>query len=298
MDINLDPLFEQQIAAWPMLARGIESMRESATRMERIGPYPVLVQHIPHRIQSTTAPVDAASVAKRPCFLCAANLPPEEKFLPFDDEFSIYCNPFPILEQHVTIVHRDHRPQRIHGHPDSMLRMAKALPGHFVIYNGPACGASAPDHLHFQACSRRIFPIESDLLQATGVTIPGYGRRPVILQDVDIGRLADRFEHAMEVLNSVMDPDGEAMVNIAAFTSKQLLHVLIFPRSRHRPSVFYTGELTVSPATIDLCGVFVVPVEKDFGRITGADIGQIFEEVSLDEDRFGMVLNRLSESRV
>ena len=109
-------------------------------------------------------PVDAASIAQRQCFLCPTNLDPEEQGIPFDSEFTLYCNPFPILERHLTIVHADHRPQRIAGQFGAFLKLAQALPDSFIIYNGPECGASAPDHLHFQSCSRAVFPIDRDIL--------------------------------------------------------------------------------------------------------------------------------------
>src|SRR5262249_27210247 len=101
---EVDRLIETQPATWPLLARGVDGLRSSQTRAESVAGRELYVRHIPHRITSTTAAVDAASVARRPCFLCASNLPPEEKGIPFDSEFTIYCNPFPILERHFTIV--------------------------------------------------------------------------------------------------------------------------------------------------------------------------------------------------
>ena len=109
---KVEQLFQEQIASWPMLARGVEALKQAQTRVVDVNGYDVYVQHLPHRIVSTTAPVDASSVAKRPCFLCAANLPPEEKGIPFGSEYKIYCNPFPIVDHHFTIAHREHRSQR------------------------------------------------------------------------------------------------------------------------------------------------------------------------------------------
>src|SRR5262245_8272477 len=117
---EIEKLFEQQIAAWPMLARGTEALHRAEVRTVEINSYRVVVRHLPHRVASTTARVDPDSVSKRPCFLCAANLPPEEKGLEFNPEFTIYCNPFPILDRHLTIVHREHRPQRIFGQIGNM----------------------------------------------------------------------------------------------------------------------------------------------------------------------------------
>src|SRR5208282_1922090 len=119
------------------------------------------------------------------CFLCAGNLPLEEEGVQFDEDFTIYCNPFPIVDHHLTLAHREHRPQRIANQLGNMLDLAAALPGYFVIYNGPECGASAPDHMHFQAGSRKLFPIEKDIAGLTGMTVPNYGRNVLIFRERD-----------------------------------------------------------------------------------------------------------------
>ena len=283
---DVDRLLETQAAAWPSLARGLQGLRESQTRVERVFGRDVLVRHIPHRIKSTTAPVDAISVSQRICFLCPMHLDPEEQGIPFNEEFTIYCNPFPILDRHLTIVHVNHRHQRIAGQFGVFLKLAEALPDSFVIYNGPECGASAPDHLHFQACSRRVFPIEHD-------QHPGYVPRVFILRDSEAERLVSRLEALVEALREVTEPIFEPMINIAGWFSDGGWSVFVFPRGKHRPQVFETGELTVSPGTIDLCGVFVVPKPDDFKKISGADIERIFEEVTLPAAQFEAVLARV-----
>jgi hypothetical protein len=284
----VDRLFAQQATAWPALARGLEGLRESRTRAERVFGREVFVRHIPHRIKSTTAAVDALSIAQRRCFLCADNLDPEEQGVPFEDGFTLYCNPFPILERHLTIVHKNHTPQRIAGQFGSFLKIAQALPDSFVIYNGPQCGASAPDHLHFQSCSRAIFPIEKDVLE-------GYIPRVFVFRDKDITRLVARLERALGVLATVTRAATEPMINIAAFFSEESWTVLLFPRGRHRPQVYETKELTVSPATIDLSGVFVVPVSADYEKVRGTDIEKILEEVTFPAEQFESARRMLEE---
>lgn len=275
----VDWLISEQATAWPALARGLEGLHNSRTRAERVFGREVLVRHIPHRIKSTTAAVDAASIAQRRCFLCADNLDPEEKGIPFEEGFTLYCNPFPILERHLTIVHADHKPQRIAGHFGTFLKLAQALPDSFIIYNGPQCGASAPDHLHFQSCSRAIFPIGNDVLN-------GYIPRVFVFRDTDVTRLVLNLERAVKALAAVTRVPDEPMINIAAFFSQDSWTVLLFPRSKHRPRVYETKELTVSPATIDLCGVFVVPVLSDYEKIRGIDIEEILDEVTLPAESF------------
>ena len=166
-----------------------------------------------------------------------------------------------------------------------------------MIYNGPECGASAPDHLHFQACSRELFPIEKDAQQATGMVIPNFGRRVFLLRDSSGPALGARVRQLIGLLSEVTGKTPEPLLNIAGFYDDGVWTVIVFPRGKHRPRVYETGELTVSPATIDLCGVFVTPKAGDFDRIQGADIKSIFEEVTLAADPYETVLGRLERTR-
>ncbi len=294
---EIEVLFERQARAWPQLAKGIEGLAQATTRQVRIDWFDVFIRHIPHRVGSTTASVDRESVAKRPCFLCSGNLPPQEEGLQFDQDFTIYCNPFPIVDRHLTIVHREHSLQRIANQFGNMLDLAAALPGYFVIYNGAECGASAPDHMHFQAGARELFPIEKDTAGLTGVSVPNYGRNVLMFRGPDRSALIDRMERAIDLLVAVTGKRGEPLVNIAVFHERGDWAAYLFPRGKHRPQVFYTGELTVSPASIDLCGVFVVPLAPDFERITGDHISAILREVTLPDDQFREVASKLESER-
>ena len=286
MTHEVEALFERQARAWPQLAKGIEGLASAKTRQVRIDWFDIFVRHIPHRVGSTTAPVDRESVTKRPCFLCAGNLPPEEEGVQFGEDFTIYCNPFPIVDRHLTIAHKEHGSQRIANQVGNMLDLAAALPGYFVVYNGPECGASAPDHMHFQAGSRRLFPIEYDTAGISAVTVPNYRRNVFLFRGRDRSALIDRMDRAIELLAKATGKRPEPLVNLAVFHERDEWVSYLFPRGKHRPEVFYTGELTVSPASIDLCGIFVVPIVHDFEKITGAAIAAIFREVTLPDDVF------------
>jgi hypothetical protein len=290
---EIEVLFQSQTKTWPRLSRGIEGLAQAHTRPVRIDWFDVFIRHIPHRVGSTTAAVDPQSIAKRPCFLCAGNLDPEERGISFGLDYTIYFNPFPIVDRHLTIVHREHRIQRINGELGVMLDMAAALPGYFVIYNGPECGASAPDHMHFQAGSRALFPIEKDTVRIAGVAVPNYARNVFVFRDSDRGRLVEKISDAIELLAAATMKRPEPLINIAVFQNVGEWTAYLFPRGKHRPSVYHTGELTVSPASIDLCGIFVVPFEKDFVRISGEDVAAIFREVTLPDALFEEVLSKL-----
>jgi hypothetical protein len=294
---EIEELFERQARLWPQLAKGLEGLARAKTRVVRVNWFDVFIRHIPHRMTSTTASVDRESLAKRPCFLCARHLPVEEEGLPFDDDFTIYCNPFPIVDHHLTIAHRSHGPQRIAHQFGNMLDIAAALAGYFIVYNGPECGASAPDHLHFQAGSRALFPIEKDTAGLSSVAVRNYQRNVLVLRGQDRSALIDRMNHAIDLLVDVTGKRPEPLVNIAVCHESAEWVTYLFPRKKHRPEAFHTGELTVSPASIDLCGIFVVPLAKDFENITGDAIAAIFREVTLPDDQFDEVARELEIER-
>jgi hypothetical protein len=293
----IEELYQRQMREWPLLARGVDGLARAVTRPVRIDWFDILIRHIPHRVVSTTAAVDRESVAKRPCFLCAANLPTEEEGVRFSEDFTVYCNPFPIVDRHLTITHREHCPQRIANRFGAMLDLAAALPGYFLIYNGPECGASAPDHMHFQAGSRARLPIERDTAGLSGITVPNYARNVFLFRGPDRSALIARMDRALELLSDLTGQPAEPMVNIALFYEQGTWTTYLFPRGKHRPEVYHTGELTVSPASIDLCGIFVVPLAHDFERITGEAIAAIFREVSLSDCVFREVAAKLEDGR-
>ena len=293
----IDQLLDRQARSWPRLAKGIRGLAQAQTRRVCIDWFDVFIRHIPHRMASTTAAVDQESVAKRPCFLCASNLDPEEEGFEFGAGFTIYCNPFPIVEHHLTIVYKEHGMQHIAHQIGNMLDIAASLPGYFVVYNGPECGASAPDHMHFQAGSRKLFPIERDVERANGMIVPNYSRNVFVFRGPNRSVLTDRMDLTIELLANATGKRPEPLINIALFYEREEWVACLFPRGKHRPEVFYRGELTVSPASIDLCGIFVVPFEQDFQRITGGQIADIFREVTLPDDVFQGVAAKLESAR-
>jgi ATP adenylyltransferase/5',5'''-P-1,P-4-tetraphosphate phosphorylase II len=297
LNTALDELFERQARSWPLLAKGIEGLQQASTRHVQIASGNISIRHIPHRTRSTTASVDPESVAKRPCFLCPENLFPEQEGLQFGRDFGIYCNPFPIVTHHVTITYREHRPQRISVQLENMLDLAAALPGYFVIYNGPECGASAPDHLHFQAGLHESLPIVKDTIGLKGLTVPNYGRNVFMFHGRHRSALSERFHSAIDFLAETAGNRAEPLINVMVLHEQGESLVYIFPRAKHRPEAFHTGELTVSPASIDLCGVLVVPLARDFEKITTAAIAAIFREVTLADDEFLAVARKLENKR-
>ena len=316
---HVKALIEQQRATWPLLAKGVAALAEVETRRVKVASSEVIIQHNPHRIRSTAAAVDKGSVEKRPCFLCAENLPPEEKGLAYGEDFGIFCNPFPIMNRHLTVVHRRHVEQTIAGNFESLLGLAADLaPDYFALYNGPQCGASAPDHLHFQACAREVLPIAEDLRAEIAAdpahceiceagprdqfelfTMAGCGRSVIVLRGNRLEEIAGWFYH---VVDELLRPDGHAepMMNIICTYERGTFTTFLFPRTKHRPASFFAegeAQLIVSPGAIDMAGVVVTPRREDFARLDGARVEAIFAEVSTTDEQVNDILERVTEGR-
>lgn len=311
-------LIEQQKNTWPLLRNGYDAYLRIETKRVRLDQAEVVVQHNPRRVQSTGAAVDAASIQARPCFLCPQNLPAEEKGIAYSDDYVILCNPFPVLDQHLSIVHRSHIPQQIDGNVELLLKLACDFgPGFFVLYNGPRCGASAPDHLHFQACSRALLPVEANLFDGENIlnedcsycedaalqafelfTLGGCGRSVVVLRGGDSSEVASWSYRVIEEL-AVHSNHTEPMLNLICTYDHRMWTVYLFPRSNHRPQSYYSqGEdrLVVSPGAIDMAGVIVVPERAHFDRIGEAQIAKIFSEVSINADLVNELIDALCSS--
>ena len=296
--IQAEALIRQQTETWPMLRDAIAELALAKHKEFSVKGTKVLAQFNPARMVSTSAKVDAATIKQRPCFLCADNLPPEEKGIAFGRRLVILCNPFPVLHNHLVITARDHTPQAIDGNFAVMLDLARALgEDWFVLYNGPRCGASAPDHLHFQACARGdvlLFDDFGDILRRDSddlleTTRFGYRINLYAFGSVDQRETIDQFEQAMEHLKQVTYSGGEPMMNLIVTYQAGKWTVFLMPRGKHRPASYHAegdAKLTVSPAAIDLAGVMVVPQPDHFERITAEDLEHIYAEVTLDSMLF------------
>lgn len=302
---DIEALITQQVATWPMLREAVAGLKQVAVKQFTINGSQVFAQFNPARIVSTAAKVDAATISKRPCFLCADNLPPEEKGIAFGDRFVVLCNPFPVLRDHLVISSREHTPQAIEGNFGAMLDLARELgEDWFVLYNGPRCGASAPDHFHFQACARDGVPLfgdfdfwlDRDSDEAGFVISHNYRFNLMAFAGADGQKLEDWFARAVAELAEVMNSDSEPMMNLILSYQQDHWRGFILPRGKHRPACYDAegeAKLTISPAAIDLAGVVVVPQPDHFARLRAEDLRTIFDEVGLSDKQMSVWLARM-----
>lgn len=301
-------LIHSQIGEWDLAAKNYGSLKKVKVKTFDFGDYHIDIQFNPERIVSSAAKVDAKSIEARPCFLCQKNLPTQQRGLSFDDEYLVLVNPFPIFPEHLTIPNISHTDQQIFGNFGSMLDLAARLNDFTIFYNGPKCGASAPDHLHFQAGIKGFLPIEDDysnekcclkVRKIGNVTIshwPDYQRGIITLSSNEKVGLIDCFNQLYSKLQVLHTNEVEPMLNILATFDEGEWIIHIFPRTLHRPAQYFeTGDkqILLSPAAVDMGGVLITPREEDFIKITETDVMDIFKHVCMDTQSILNLINQL-----
>jgi len=264
-------LFDEQLTNWELARKNYQALEKVEIKTLFVDDCVYKVQYNPSRIVSSAAKVDAQSLSERKCFLCAENRPPEQRGILFNERYTILVNPYPIFPRHLTIPAVEHTPQLIVSRFGDMLDLAKKLDDFIVFYNGPKCGASAPDHFHFQAGNKGFLPIEKNRNLLNIITFESNNK----------DELLDRFRQISNSL-PLLPEDDEPMLNIFAWYENRKWIVCLFPRKKHRPACYFAegdANLLISPAAVDLGGVFITPLEKDFLKITSKDISQILAEI-------------------
>ncbi|NTW77854.1 MAG: DUF4922 domain-containing protein, partial [Syntrophaceae bacterium] len=295
-----------QRKTWPALAAAYAGLAKIKTKVHSCGGYGVYVQFNPARSVSSGAAVDHQSISKRPCFLCSHNLPCEQKGILYQKEYLILCNPAPIFEKHFTVVHLQHQPQAIAASMGRLLDITADMSPDFVVfYNGPACGASAPDHLHFQAMPAGLLPLPGAfpknfrIIRNSSMQVyrsEETDRAVLVLAGSNKELLLKQFGCLMKAVQNATCVSDEPMINLLCSYENGLWRIMIFFRAKHRPDAFYQeGEqrIFISPGTIDMAGVVITPLEIDFNRLDGQRIRNIYAEVSLSEEMVNKIIDAL-----
>ncbi|MDD2307342.1 MAG: DUF4922 domain-containing protein [Prolixibacteraceae bacterium] len=298
----LHEFVEAEKLMWPLAAANYKGLEKVEEKSFQFDGFQVMAQFNPERMRSSVAEVDKQSIAARKCFLCSENRPPEQDAVAFGDDFLILVNPFPIFKIHFTISCNRHIDQRFIPNVKTLLELAKAMERFTVFYNGPECGASAPDHLHFQAGESGFMPISEDFerLKQTARKLYSNDQTEVWAFDNYLRKMisieTNSMEEALKVINiyykhfAAMQPEKvEPMMNVLCSFSDGWWKIHLFPRKAHRPTHFYEeGEkqILISPGSVDFGGVFILPRREDFDKISKENIVDILAQVCIDQDTF------------
>ena len=294
---RLQAFIRQQHTTWPALATAQRNLNGAMRRTLCLPDSAIELQCNPGRNRSTTAKVSVDEVAKRPCFLCPENLYPAQLGLPFSANWLILNNPFPIFKDHLTISSSRHIDQLLAPALPAMINFVADSGCSFsTFYNGAGCGASAPDHLHFQACPAGMLPLERQLkplldelllkkepwlfctLDNRGIGLYRAASAPELLQ-----HLQDMCAN----LNNNAEPGPEAELNLIIFGHPGNLAAAILPRRAHRPACFFASgneQIVISPGAVDVGGLAILPRQQDFERMTSEKMLSIYKEVCLPAD--------------
>ena len=298
-DELLETLFVEQLADWEEVSERYERLTD--VQVKTLGGSGLAVQHNPKRIGSTGAKLDPTTLAQRPCFLCSDNRPDEQVGVLCHGRYEVLVNPFPILPRHFTIASIAHQPQELS--PDALndlLSMAAHLSDYFLFYNGPTSGASAPDHLHFQAGMRGSVPLERDFGNyapqlADGVTLLSTYAVPVF------AIAADTIERSGTLLRRVIaamrtTPDAEPPMNVLAWREEERLITVVIPRAKHRPSCYFASgadQRLISPGAIDMAGLLIAPRAEDFAALTEDEALAILRECAISMEEAERIIQAL-----
>ena len=302
-------LITRQMRDWDVASANYAALAGTVTRSFQLDESTITLQFNPERLRSSVAAIDKKSLERRKCFLCSENQPVKQKAVLWGGRYKIQVNPYPIFKRHLTIADLHHVPQRLSGRVGDMLQLAKSLPDFVVFYNGPQCGASAPDHMHFQAGAKGEMPLCDEILHATTHLLAdgdegliGYVDalgRSLFTIETSTQRTAERYALRLLGLLPVPEGAGEPMVNALCLwdTTHRLWRLVIFPRRKHRPSCFGEGEgrLLVSPGAVDMGGLWPIPERKDFDALTPEIIQSLYNELCMTRKELAPVITGFTQ---
>ena len=321
MDNQIDKFVKDQLSVWPLAAENYRSLKKAGSKVLSIGGLPVTVQLNPCRRISSEASLDKDSISRRPCFLCPENRPAEQTNMEFEGRkgrrYRVTLNPYPIFPSHLVISSFEHTPQSIWHRYQDLLDFVRENNEYLGFYNGPESGASAPDHMHFQACPQGLTPLQNrvDELLAAGddktldyltnvkearlFHLNEYARGVFVLCGATAKSTAKLFYRLLDCA-PVPDGSSEPKMNIIAWCHEGEYRTAVIFRERHRPHNYSSSgadHLAMSPGCADLAGVYVTTREEDFDKLDAGLLSQVVREVAASEETEKEIIWRLTRSQ-
>lgn len=305
MESYLDQFLKRQLTMWQLAKTNYEALSAVETKHFEVDGTIYKVQFNPMRSLSSTAKVDKKSIAERPCFLCSKNLPAEQDRLTVDG-FLFLVNPYPIFMRHLTIPKDVHTPQSIQENVATFIGFARQMNEYTLLYNGPMCGASAPDHMHFQAIDKEALPFVYQCQEHFGTRLTKHNtasayidpqdmRHAILLKSDSRNDLHALFQKIYPLLPTLPN-ETEPRMNLLSWTNLGKQFLALFPRNKHRPDCYTAqGEksMLISPGSVDMGGVLIATRKSDFEKIQAEDIRQIFQEVSISKADFLSIVEQI-----
>lgn len=308
-DSSISRFFNRQLEMWEDARHRFRDLKHVEVRQLSDQ---LKVQFNPARIVSTGAKIDKHTLGERPCFLCERNRPKEQMTKQIDDHFQLLVNPFPILPVHFTIPATKHQPQSIYRHYGEMHRLLSLHSELMVFYNGPKCGASAPDHLHFQAGTSGVLPLQTNWQRLsrslTDVISLNDDEKISVLRDflvpafVIISKSEDSDEELFHRLYRSMPMRGdesEPMMNIIAWRKGDEFISVVIPREKHRPDAYFAegeAQMMVSPGALDMAGLIITPREEDFNKLNLDKATALLRECGISAEKMEAIVSNLKAS--
>lgn len=309
-DSSISRFFNRQLEVWTDARHRFRDLKHVETRQFSDQ---LKLQWNPARIVSTSAKIDKKTLGERPCFLCDKNRPKEQMSKQIDEKFHLLVNPFPILPVHFTIPARKHQPQLIYKNYGEMHRFISLHSDLMVFYNGPKCGASAPDHLHFQAGTNGILPLQTnwqrlsrnltDIISLNDEEKISVVRDFIVPAFVIISKSAESDEALFRRLYKAMPQRGdetEPMMNIISWRKGEEFISVVIPREKHRPEAYFAegdAQFVVSPGALDMSGFIITPREEDFRKLTEEKALSLLQECGVSEEKMNAIIAKLKASK-
>ena len=309
-DSSISRFFNRQLEVWTDARHRFRDLKHVETRQFSDQ---LKLQWNPARIVSTGARIDKKTLGERPCFLCDKNRPKEQMSKQIDENFHLLVNPFPILPVHFTIPARKHQPQLIYKNYGEMHRFISLHSDLMVFYNGPKCGASAPDHLHFQAGTNGILPLQAnwqrlsrnltDIISLNDEEKISVVRDFIVPAFVIISKSAESDEALFRRLYKAMPQRGdetEPMMNIISWRKGEEFISVVIPREKHRPEAYFAegdAQFVVSPGALDMSGLIITPREEDFRKLTEEKALSLLQECGVSEEKMNAIIAKLKASK-